>query len=238
MNTKEAPFNDVKVRQAVNYAVDPAALERIYGGQLKGVQQILPKAMPGHKTFELYPHNMQKAREMIAAADPAERKVTVWTNNYPANRQAGEYYEDVLHKIGLEPTLKVLSTDNYTTVIGNTSTPNLDTGWAAWYMDYPHPNDYFAPQLSGENILPTGNSNYAQLNDPSLNKKIAQLGTEPLGPTQEAAYAELDREAMELAPWAPFGTAEMVTLISKSIDPEKLVVSPVYGQDLATFQPR
>lgn len=238
MNTKQPPFNDVKVRQAVNYAVDPAALERIYGGMLKGVQQVLPEAMPGHKTFELYPHNLQKAREMIAAADPAERNVTVWTNDYPANRQAGEYYEDVLRKIGLRPTLKVISTDNYTTLIGNPSTPDLDTGWAAWYMDYPHPNDYFAPQLSGENILSTGNSNYAQFSDPAINRKIARLGTEQLGPKQEAEYAELDREVMAQAPWAPFGTTEMITFVSSAIDAEKLVVSPVYGQDLATFQPR
>ncbi len=238
MNTKVAPFDDVKVRQAVNYAVDPAALERIYGGMLKGVQQVLPEAMPGHKTFELYPHDLRKARQMIAAADPAERKVTVWTNTYPANRQAGEYYEDVLRKIGLQPTLKVLSTDNYQTIIGNPSTPNLDTGWAAWYMDYPHPNDYFSPQLSGENILSSANSNYSQFDDPAINRKIAKLGTEPLGPEQEAAYAQLDREVMEQAPWAPFGTAEMITFVAAGIDSEKLVVSPVYGQDLATFQPK
>jgi peptide/nickel transport system substrate-binding protein len=238
MNVTQPPFDNVEVRRAVNYAVDPAALERIYGGMLKGVQQVLPEAMPGHKTFELYPHNLQKAREMIAAADPAEREVTVWTNDYPANRQAGEYYEDVLRRIGLQPTLKVISTDNYTTLIGNKSTPHLDTGWAAWYMDYPHPNDYFAPQLSGENILPTGNSNYSQFDDPAINRKIAKLGTEQLGPKQEAAYAELDREVMEQAPWAPFGTTEMITFISSAIDPEKLVVSPVYGQDMATFQPR
>ena len=34
MNTKKAPFNDIKVRQAVNYAVDPEALERIFSGRM------------------------------------------------------------------------------------------------------------------------------------------------------------------------------------------------------------
>ncbi|HEY3492037.1 MAG TPA: ABC transporter substrate-binding protein, partial [Solirubrobacterales bacterium] len=49
MNTQEPPFDDVKVRQAVNYAVDDRALERIYAGQLSGSQQILPPGMPGHE---------------------------------------------------------------------------------------------------------------------------------------------------------------------------------------------
>jgi peptide/nickel transport system substrate-binding protein len=238
MNVRQPPFDDPKVRQAVNYAVDPASLERIYGGMLHGTQQVLPEAMPGHRTFQLYPHNMKKARELMAEADPSERKVTVWTDDYAPNKQAGEYYEGVLSELGFQTTLNVIPAANYTTIIGNESTPNLDTGWAAWYMDYPHPNDYFGPQLSGESIIPTLSSNYSRFDDPAINRQIAKLDTEPLGPKQEAAYARLDREVMKQAPWAPFGTTEMITFVSKDIDTEKLVVSPVYGQDLATFAPR
>ena len=238
MNVRQPPFDDPQVRRAVNYAVDPEALERIYGGMMKGVQQVLPEAMPGHRTFRLYPHDLKKAREMIAAADPAERNVTVWTDDYAPNKQAGEYYESVLREIGLKPTLKVVPAANYTTIIGNENTPDLDTGWASWYLDYPHPNDYFGPQLSGESIRPTLSSNYSRFDDPAINREIAKLGTEPLGPEQEAAYARLDRRVMRQAPWAPFGTTEMITFVSSAIDLDKLVVSPVYGQDLATFQPR
>jgi peptide/nickel transport system substrate-binding protein len=238
MNVNKAPFTDVRVRRAVNYAIDPAALERIYAGQLRGMQQILPTAMPGHRTFHPYPHNMAKARELIAAADPRDRKVTVWTDDYGPNKQAGLYYESVLRDLGFQPTLKIIPAANYTTVIGNGSTPNLDTGWANWFIDYPHPNDYFEPQLSGESIVPTADSNYSRFDDPAINRRISKLDVEPLGPRQEAAYARLDREVMRQAPWAPFGSTTMTTFVSDSIDLEKLVVSPVYGQDLATFAPR
>jgi peptide/nickel transport system substrate-binding protein len=238
MNVNEPPFDDVRVRRAVNYAVDPAALERIYAGQMRSTQQVLPAAMPGHQTIHPYPHNMKEARQLIAEADPQERKVTVFGNDYGPNKQAAEYYEGVLRELGFEPTLKLVAAANYTTVIGNESTANLDTGWADWYIDYPHPNDYFQPQLSGESIAPTLNSNYSHFDDPAINRQIAKLGREPLGPRQEAAYARLDREVMRQAPWAPFGSVPLTTFVSSSIDLDKVVVNPVYGQDLASFVPR
>jgi peptide/nickel transport system substrate-binding protein len=237
MNPNMPPFEDVRVRRAVNYAIEPGALERIYGGQLRAVQQVLPPEMPGHVPYRPYPHDMAKARELMAAADLKSRKVTVWTDDYGPNKQAGEYYEGVLRELGLKPTLKVIPAANYFTVIGNATTPELDTGWAAWFIDYPHPNDYFQPQLSKDGITPTAANNYARFNDPAIDREIARLDREPLGPKQEAAYARLDREVMRQAPWAPFGSLTLSTFVSKEIDLGKLVVSPVYGQDLTSFAP-
>jgi peptide/nickel transport system substrate-binding protein len=238
MNVKKAPFDDVRVRRAVNYAIDPAALDRIYGGQMRAMQQVLPQEMPGHRSFRLYPHDMAKALELMAEADPAERKVTVWTDAYPTNRQAGEYYEGVLRELGLEPTLKVLASANYFTVISNSSTPDLDTGWANWFMDYPHPNDFFETQLSSEGIRATAATNWARFEEPAIDRTIEKLGRQRLGPRQEAAYAQLDRRVMAQAPWAPFGSLTLPTFVSSSIDLKKLVVNPVFGPDLATFAPR
>jgi peptide/nickel transport system substrate-binding protein len=159
MNTQLPPFDDVRVRRAVNFALNRAALERIYAGAMRATQQVLPPGMPGHEEFRPYPHDMAKARALMARADPTDRKVTVWTNNFPPNREAGEYYEGVLRSLGFEPKLKSIEPSNYFTVIGNETTPDLDTGWGSWLLDYPHPNDYFQPQLSGESIMPAGNTN-------------------------------------------------------------------------------
>lgn len=238
MNVTKPPFDDLRVRRAVNYAIAPAALKRIYAGSMRPNQQVLPPAMPGHREYRPYPHDMQKARELMTEADPKVRQVTVWTDDFPPNKQAGEYYEGVLRELGLRPTLKVVSAANYTTIIGNESTPSLDTGWGNWYIDYPHPNDYFQPQLSATGIAPTAGSNWARFDDPTINRQIEKLDREPLGPAQEAAYARLDREVMRQAPWAPFGSVAMTTFVSDQIDLDKLIVSPVYGQDLATFAPR
>jgi peptide/nickel transport system substrate-binding protein len=236
MNTTVAPFNDVKVRQAVNYAIDPRALERIYSGRLKGLQQILPPGMPGYKKLQLYPHDLKKAKELIAEANPSDREITVWTDTESASRDAATYYQGALEEIGFKVTLKELDPDNYFTVIGNTSTPDLDTGWANWFEDYPHPDDFFGPMLAEESIAPTNGTNLARFADPELSKKISELAEEPLGPEQEAGYAQLDQEFMEQAPLAPYGTSTSSTFVSSAINLENVVFNPTFGQDLASFE--
>jgi peptide/nickel transport system substrate-binding protein len=236
MNTQEPPFDDLEVRQAVNYAIDAKALERIYAGQIAATQQILPPGMPGYEKFELYPYDLAKAKEMIKEADPADMDITVWTDTESPNNEGGEYLNEVLKDLGFNTTFKILNADNYFTVIGNATTPDLDAGWSDWFQDYPHPNDFFQPLLAGESILPTNNGNFAKLDDPAINKKIKELGAEQLGPEQEEAYKELDKEIMELAPWAPYGTRTLSTFVSDEIDLDSVIFNPTFGHYLTSFE--
>lgn len=236
MNMQKPPFDDLKVRQAVNYALNSEAFERIYSGQLKGLHQILPPGMPGHKPFDLYPYDMAKAKQLIKEANPSDRNITVWADDEPENSEAAVYYQGVLTKLGFNAKLKEINADTYTQLIGNQSTPDLDTGWYDWFEDYPHPNDFLQPLLSGESILPTGNTNFSMTDIPALNAKITSLGEKPLGPQQEAGYAALDREFMEQAPWAPYGSRTVTTFVSDAIDLDKVVYNPTFQDDLTSFQ--
>jgi peptide/nickel transport system substrate-binding protein len=236
MNVTEPPFDDVRIRQAVNHAVDPRALERIYAGQLLGTQQILPPGMPGYERYELYPYDLEKAKGMIEEADPADRQITVWTDNEGTQEEAGTYYASVLEEIGFDVKLQVLNADNYFSVIGNASTPNLDTGWASWFQDYPHPNDFFQPLLSEESIFPTNTSNLSRIADPSLSAKIRRLAEQPLDAQREGEYAALDEEFMRLAPWAPYGTGTIPTFVSSAIDLDEVIYNPTFNQDLTSFR--
>jgi len=237
MDVNRPPFDDVKVRQAVNHAVDSAALERIYAGSLAAAHQILPEGMPGHESFDLYPHDMAKAEALLEEANPSDTEVTVWTNNESPNDEAGAYYHSVLQKLGFDAELKTVNADVYFPTIGNASTPDLDTGWGNWFQDYPHPNNFFEPLLSGEGIAPTNNINFPRIDVPRLNEKITRLSEEQLGPEQEEEYAELDREYMELAPWAPYGTNTVSTFVDSGIDLDAVVFNPTFGHDLASFRP-
>lgn len=235
MNTEQPPFDDLKVRQAVNYAIDSAALERVYAGSLAALHQILPAGVPGHGDFNLYPHDMAKAKQLFKEANPSDTDITVWTNDESPNDDAGAYYQDVLSKLGFDAKLKTVSADNYYTLVGNESTPDLDTGWLAWLADYPNPNNFFQPLLSGEAIAPTNNTNFSRIDVPELNERIAKLSEEPLGSEQTAEYAKLNEEFMELAPWAPYGTNTIATFVNSEIDLDEVVYNQTFGHSLASF---
>jgi len=236
MNQTVEPFSNLKVREAVNYAVDPAALERIYTGQIVGTQQILPPGMPGYKKIELFPHNLKKAKELVAESGVKDKNITVWTDSESPNNDAGTYYQGVLKELGFNVELKILNPDNYFTVIGNTSTPNLDTGFADWFEDYPHPNDFFDILLNGESIQSTNNQNFSQINVKPLNEKIDQLATEQLGPQQETEYAELDEAFMKEATWAPYGTRTLSLFVSEDINLETAIWNPTFETELTSLE--
>jgi peptide/nickel transport system substrate-binding protein len=236
MNMKKPPFNDLRVREAVNYALNTEAMERIYTGQLAATHQILPPEMPGYQKLDLYPHDMAKAKALIKEANPSDRNITVWGDSEPENGEATQYYQSVLTKLGFNAKLKEINADNYSAIIGNENTPDLDTGWYDWFEDYPHPNDFFQPLLAGESILPENNTNFSQTDIPKLNARLAKLGEETLGPKQEREYAEVDREFMEEAPWAPYGTRTESTFVSSAVDLDKVIWNPTFEDDLTSFQ--
>jgi peptide/nickel transport system substrate-binding protein len=235
MNTRKAPFNDLRVRAAVNFAVDRSMLREIYGDELLSTHQILPPGMPGYKKSMLYPYDIAEARQLIAAAHPSDRKVTIWSANEPAERRACTYYRDVLQELGFAVHLKVVQPDHYYMAIGKTSTPDLDTGVGSWFADYPHPNDFFEPLLASWSIFHTFNENFAQINSPTLDSVIIALG-EKRGAIPEHAYAALDRAYTALAPWVPYGTPTIPLFVSKAVPFRQLIWNPSFGVDLTSFR--
>ena len=158
MNTTQPPFNNLKVRQAVNYAVDAEALERIYAGQI-APNPADPAAGDARlqEVRTLPPQHGQGRAALIKEANPTDRNITVWTDSESPNNEAGAYYQGVLKKLGFNAKLKIINADNYFAVIGNRSTPELDTGWVGLVRGLPAPQRLLPPLLSGESILPTNN---------------------------------------------------------------------------------
>ena len=236
MNNQKAPFNDIRVRQAINYAIDPEALNRVFGGRLHPTQQILPPGMPGYEEYKLYPGpDLDKAKQLLAEANPVDKDITVWTDDEPDRKRIGEYYHDLLTQLGFNAQLKVISGDVYFTTIGNTSTPDLDTGFADWFQDFPHPDDFFRPLLNGASILPTNSNNFSQANFPDLDAKQNDLQTQQLTDEVKKQYAALDKAYMEQAVWAPYGNEEFSTFVSDRMDFDKTYHHLLFNQDYTSF---
>lgn len=236
MNNQKAPFNDLRVRQAINYAIDPGILNRLSGGRLSPSQQILPAGLPGHVEYKLYPGpNMGKAKQLLAEANPSDRAVTVWTSDEPVRKRTGKYYRDLLTELGFVVTLKTLPASTYIKTIGDSSTPDLDTGLGRWFQDFPHPDDFFRPLLKGTNILPINNNNFSRVAIPANDAKQFELAIQQLNPQVESQYAELDKAYMEQAVWAPYGSEEYTTFMSERMDFEKAYNHLLFNQDFSAF---
>ncbi|HEY5058148.1 MAG TPA: ABC transporter substrate-binding protein [Gaiellaceae bacterium] len=235
MNTRVAPFDNLKVRQAVNFAVNRQALVRIYGGLATPTENILPPTYPQYQKHTLYPYNLAKAKSLIAASGDKGMSVTVWNHSRGLDPKAGDYLTSVLNSIGLKATEKIINPAVYWTTVGNQAT-KAQIGFADWFQDYPHPLDWFDVLLNGERITTTHNNNYANFDDKAVNAKIDALKKQPtLTAAVNSQWAAVDKAVMEQAPWVPFLNRQFTDFFNSDIDLSCYVNHVLYQFDFATI---
>ncbi len=233
MNTKVPPFDNVKVRQAVNYAVNRQALVRVYGGLAQPTENILPPTYPQYTKHDLYPYDLAKAKQLIKQAGATGAKVTVWNHDRGLDPKATAYLTDVLNAIGLDAKEKIVNSAVYWTTVGNQAT-KAQIGFADWFQDYPHPLDWFDVLLNGDRITQTHNNNYANYDNKSVNQTIASLKKEPtLSEAVNAKWATLDKSIMQDAPWVPFINRQFTDFFNSGMDLSCYVNHVLYQFDFA-----
>ena len=235
MNNRVAPFDNLKVRQAVNYAVDRTALVRVYGGLASTTENILPPTYPQYKKHDLYPYNLAKAKSLIAASGDKGMSVTVWNHDRGLDPKASTYLVSVLNSIGLKAKEKIINSAVYWTTVGNQAT-KAQIGFADWFQDYPHPLDWIDVLLNGERITQTHNNNYANYDNKAVNAKIDALKKVPeLSNGVNAQWAALDNTIMKDAPWVPFINRQFTDFFDSSVDLSCYENHVLYEFDYATI---
>ena len=221
MNTEAPPFDNLKVRQAVNHAIDVNAINRAQGGVLSPAHTILPPGVPGYDDSQedLYPFDLEKAKSLITEAGAEGEAVTVWSNPEPETQRTMEYYTDVLNQIGLKAELRNIPAEEYFVTIG-TRKNKPQTGWANWFQDYPHPSDFIDILLNPDNVVDVGNNNYTyNASDKKLADMINDLNREPeLTDEVIKRWAEVDRYIQEQAYWGIYGNRKQTTFFSERMD--------------------
>jgi len=233
MNTRTPPFDNVKVRQAVNYGIDRNALVRLFGGLATPTENVLPPTYPQYKKHDLYPYNLAKAKQLISAAGATGKAVTVWGSNRETSKKPVQYLQDVLNKMGLKASIKIIDASIYWTTIGNQKT-KAQIGFADWFQDYPHPLDWFDVLLNGERITATHNNNYSDFNDPAVNKEIDSLKQQPtLTSSVNGRWAAVDLKVMQEAGWAPYINRQFTDFFGSNIDTSCYINHVLYQFDFS-----
>jgi peptide/nickel transport system substrate-binding protein len=211
MNWRLPPFNNLKARQAVNYAIDRNQLVNLFGGLGVPTWNFLPPTYPQYKKISPtpYPYNLQKAKQLVQESGTKGAKVTVYTESDVAVAlSTGEYLQGQLKKIGYNASLKSLASANYFTIMGNQAT-KAQIGYTDWFEDYPYPTDWFNVLQNGDRITQIHNNNYGNVDVKAMNTQMAHLATLPpdqaLSSSTNAAWAEMDRDFMtKYASTAPY----------------------------------
>ncbi len=221
LNSEVPPFNNLKARQAANHALDPEAINRIQGGVLSPAHTTLPPGVPGFQDDQedLYPHDIEKAKQLVEESGTKGQDVTVWANPESPTKQTMEYWTDVLNEIGYNAKIKIVPGETYFTTIGDRSL-KVQTGWANWFQDYPHPANFIDVLVNPNNVVATGNNNYSyNAADKKLGTMIEELNQEPeLTPEVQERWGEVDRYIQEQAYWALYGNRQQSTFFSERMD--------------------
>ena len=235
MNVNMAPFNNLKARQAVNFALDRAAMVKIFGGDKLAapVCSFLPPAFPGHVDYCQYTAggsvespatawtapDIEKAKKLVEESGTKGQKVGIVVSDDEVNKQMGEYIQSVLTEIGYKATLKPISGNIQFTYIQNTNN-KVQISLSQWYQDYPAASDFLYILLSCASFTPGSDSsiNMSGYCNKALDAKM-QKAME-LGLTDPAAankmWGDIDKEVMADAPVAVAFTPKQVDFISKS----------------------
>lgn len=225
MNTTTEAFEDVRVRQAVNYAIDRSAVVNASGGKQLAdpATAILPPAVNGHKDYDLYPSegdagDIDAARELLEEAGLGDGfEFTLDVRSQPKAQSQAEAIQQALEPLGITVNLNVIDTSSYYETIGTPSQQN-DAAITGWCPDWASSASTFIPPLfDGRQITEKGNSNLAQFDDEDTNQRIDEIKAMDDLDAATRAWGELDQQIMEKAPIAPLALEKGLFLPGENI---------------------
>jgi peptide/nickel transport system substrate-binding protein/oligopeptide transport system substrate-binding protein len=233
MNVNTPPFDNVKVRQAVNMALDKERIVRIINNRAVPANQPLPPSMPGYEeSYEGYPHDPEGAKALLAEAGHPDGFTTeLYAMNTDPNPRIAQAIQQDLAAIGIQAEIKSLAQANVIEAGGSGAAPMIWSGGMAWIADFPDPSNFYGPILGCGGAI-QGGWNWAWYCNEELDAQATEADSmvDPAKAAErEALWGSIFIRIMEDAPWAPVFNEQRFTMHSPRMggDPS-LYVDPVH----------
>ena len=221
MNASLPPFDDARVRRAVNMAVDKEALIRaVYGRLGVAIKNPLP---PGLWSYDddvpAYPYDPDAARRLMVEAGHGDGfSVDMWylplTRAYnPDGRRVAEMVAADLSRIGIETRLMTAPWRDYR---NNVLAGARGIAFYGWTTDNGDPDNFLGLLLGCQDGRPVAN-NVAKWCDPEFERLVALARATTDRAERERLYRAAQVVAHDQAPWVPIATGVDLAVVRREV---------------------
>jgi ABC-type transport system substrate-binding protein/DNA-binding SARP family transcriptional activator len=225
LNTTLPPFDDVRVRRALNFAVDRALVTRLYGGRFAASPtcQVLPPGILGYSRYCPYTRNpsgtgawkapdLPEARRLIAASHTRGQQVTLWgtPGDPPVQQGVVRYLVTLLKRLGYRARAHIVTRAFFDAHPNAFRTIQLTP--PSWVDETPY--NFFAPWLVCG--APYNHRWFCSRRvDRTAPRAQALESADPR--TSAAQWAALDRFVTDQAAWVPLVNPRAIDFVSTRV---------------------
>ena len=199
INTTRGPLKDVRVRRALNHAVDVATLlKTVQAGRGALAAGAIPPGLVGYdSTRAPYQYDPAKAKQLLAEAGYAKGfSLKLWRSQRPELARIAQAVQSDLGKVGIQ--VEIVERDA-ASARAAARHGDADLFLTDWWADYPDPEDFTYPLFYSKNAGVGGN--YAFYSNPGLDGFIQEARTTSDSGLKASLSKEIDSMVFEQAPW-------------------------------------
>jgi len=181
LNEAKPPWNDVRVRQAIAYAIDrPSIVQATSYGTAAVNQLAIPEGNPYYTPYNRYSTDIDEARELLerAGAKPSSMDMLV-TSEYPQTVTAAQVIADNLAPLGITVNIRTV---DFATWLDEQNNGHFDMLMMGWLGNI-DPDDFYYAQHHTD-----GTSNAQKFSDPEVDKLLDAGRVETNEPARKDIY--------------------------------------------------
>ncbi len=208
INTQAAGLDDVRVRQAIEYAVDKEAYLVASGGDTGGeiATTLITPGIPGRTDFDLYEADASgdpdKAAGLLADAGWSGRELRLVVTDDADSLAKAQAIQQGLQRAGLTVTIVPQADDVWTETVTQGDGSGYDLTLSSWQPDFPSANGNIQPLFDSSQIG-NGGYNLARYSQPEVDALIARATAETDQDTAGGIWAQADERILQDAPVVP-----------------------------------